>query len=45
MSITKAAELLQTQNKIIKSFPEVEFGLWQGRPCQHRDRPGADGDV
>ena len=24
MSITKAAELLQTQNKIIKSFPEVE---------------------
>jgi Cu(I)/Ag(I) efflux system membrane protein CusA/SilA len=23
MSITKAAELLQTQNKIIKSFPEV----------------------
>jgi Cu(I)/Ag(I) efflux system membrane protein CusA/SilA len=24
MSITKAAELMQTQNKIIKSFPEVE---------------------
>jgi Cu(I)/Ag(I) efflux system membrane protein CusA/SilA len=24
MSITKAGELLQTQNKIIKSFPEVE---------------------
>ena len=24
MSITKAAELLQTQNKIIRSFPEVE---------------------
>jgi copper/silver efflux system protein len=24
LSITKAAELLQTQNKIIKSFPEVE---------------------
>ncbi|MBA4178439.1 MAG: CusA/CzcA family heavy metal efflux RND transporter, partial [Leptothrix sp. (in: Bacteria)] len=24
MSITKAAEVLQTQNKIIKSFPEVE---------------------
>ncbi|MBL0123798.1 MAG: hypothetical protein IPP88_14100 [Betaproteobacteria bacterium] len=23
MSITKAAELMQTQNKIIKSFPEV----------------------
>ena len=25
MSITKASELLQTQDKIIKSFPEVEF--------------------
>jgi Cu/Ag efflux pump CusA len=24
MSITKAAELMQTQDKIIKSFPEVE---------------------
>ena len=24
MSVTKAAELMQTQNKIIKSFPEVE---------------------
>jgi Cu(I)/Ag(I) efflux system membrane protein CusA/SilA len=24
MSVTKAAELLQTQDKIIKSFPEVE---------------------
>jgi Cu(I)/Ag(I) efflux system membrane protein CusA/SilA len=27
LSITKAAELLQTQNKIIKSFPEVE-SVW-----------------
>jgi Cu(I)/Ag(I) efflux system membrane protein CusA/SilA len=27
ISITKAAELLQTQNKIIKSFPEVE-SVW-----------------
>src|SRR5574340_1134819 len=27
MSVTKAAELLQTQNKIIKSFPEVE-SVW-----------------
>ena len=25
MSVTKAAELLQTQNKIIKSFPEVDL--------------------
>ncbi|SFK72460.1 Cu(I)/Ag(I) efflux system membrane protein CusA/SilA [Nitrosomonas aestuarii] len=27
LSVTKAAELLQTQNKIIKSFPEVESVL------------------
>jgi Cu(I)/Ag(I) efflux system membrane protein CusA/SilA len=27
LSVTKAAELLQTQNKIIKSFPEVEL-VW-----------------
>ena len=27
LSVTKAAELLQTQNKIIKSFPEVE-SVW-----------------
>ena len=27
LSITKAAELLQTQNKIIKSFPEVD-SVW-----------------
>ena len=27
MSITKAAELLQTQDKIIKSFPEVGVGF------------------
>jgi len=27
MSVTKAAELMQTQNKIIKSFPEVE-SVW-----------------
>jgi Cu(I)/Ag(I) efflux system membrane protein CusA/SilA len=44
MSITKAAELMQTQDKIIKSFPEVE-SLRQGRPCQYRHRPGADRDV
>jgi Cu(I)/Ag(I) efflux system membrane protein CusA/SilA len=45
MSITKAAEVLQTQDKIIKSFPEVSVGLRQGRPRQHRHRPGADRDV
>ena len=27
ISVTKAAELLQTQDKIIKSFPEVE-SVW-----------------
>lgn len=34
MSITKAAELMQTQNKIIKSFPEVVsvFGKAGRRP-------------
>jgi Cu(I)/Ag(I) efflux system membrane protein CusA/SilA len=37
MSITKAAELLQTQNKIIKSFPEVVVGL--ARPAAPTRRP------
>ncbi len=45
MSITKAAELMQTQNKIIKSFPEVASVLRQGRPRQHRHRSGAHRDV
>ena len=39
MSVTKAAELLQTQDKIIKSFPEVELGLRQGRPRQTATDP------
>jgi copper/silver efflux system protein len=30
MSVTKAAELLQVQNKIIKSFPEVESVIGKG---------------
>ncbi len=45
ISVTKAAELLQTQNKIIRSFPEVEFGVGQGRPGADRDRPGAHRNV
>ena len=45
MSITKAAEVLQTQDKIIKELPGSCFGLWQGRARQHRHRPGAGGDV
>jgi Cu(I)/Ag(I) efflux system membrane protein CusA/SilA len=44
MSITKAAELMQTQNKIIKSFPEV--ASVSARPAgQYGHRPGADRDV
>ena len=42
MSVTKAAELLQTQDKIIKTFPEVAIGVRQGRPRRDRDRSGAD---
>jgi Cu(I)/Ag(I) efflux system membrane protein CusA/SilA len=45
MSITKAAELLQTQNKIIKSFPEVASVIGKAGSRQHGDRPGADRDV
>ena len=45
LSVTKAAELLQTQDKIIKSFPEVDVGLRQGGPRRDRDRSGADRDV
>ena len=45
LSVTKSAELLQTQNKIIKSFPEVAsvFGK-AGRAATATD-PGAAGDV
>ncbi len=45
MSVTKAAELLQTQNKIIKSFPEVESVYGKAGRANTRDRPGAAGDV
>jgi Cu(I)/Ag(I) efflux system membrane protein CusA/SilA len=45
MSITKAAELLQTQNKIIKSFPGSRFSLWQGWSRKYRHRPRAYRDV
>jgi Cu/Ag efflux pump CusA len=37
MSITKAAELMQTQNKIIKSFPEV--ARFTARPAAPTRRP------
>ena len=42
LSITKSAELLQTQNKIIKTFPEVQsvFGKAVARrPRRIRRRP------
>ncbi len=45
ISVTKAAELLQMQDRIIKSFPEVAFGVRQGRPRLDRDRSGADRNV
>ena len=44
MSITKAAELMQTQDRIIKSFPGG-LGVWQGGPRGHGHRPGAGGNV
>ena len=45
MSVTKAAELLQTQDKIIRSFPGSGVGLRQGRTRADRDRPGATRNV
>ena len=41
ISITKARELLQQTDKIIKTFPEVETCLRQGRPRRDGHRPGA----
>ncbi len=45
MSVTKAAELLQTQDKIIRSFPGGGVGLRQGRARADGDRSGAARDV
>ncbi len=44
LSITKAAELLQMQDRIIKSFPEVA-SVYARRACLDRDRSGSDGNV
>ena len=41
LSITKARELLQQTDKILKTFPEVEIGVRQGRACRYGDRSGA----
>ena len=45
MSVTKAGELLQTQDKILKTFPGGGVGLRQGGPRHDRDRSGAARDV
>ena len=44
LSVTKAAELLQTQNKIIKTFPEV-MSVWGKAGRADRHRSGADRNV
>ena len=44
-SITTANQMLQVQDKIIKSFPEVESVFGKGGQGQHGDRSGAPGDV
>ena len=38
ISVTKTAELLQTQNRIIKTFPGGRIGLRQGGAGRDRDR-------
>ncbi len=45
MSVTKASELLQLQNRLIKQVPEVESVFGKAGSCQHRHRPGAAGNV
>ena len=45
LSVTKAAELLQTQDRIIKSFPEVGIVFGKAGRAHDRDRSGADRDV
>ena len=45
LSITKAAELLQTQNKIIKSLPGGCIRLGQGGPRRDGDGSRAHRDV
>ncbi len=45
LSVTKAAELLQTQDRIIKSFPEVASVFGKAGARRHRDRSCAARDV
>jgi len=41
ISVTKAGELMQTQDKIIRSFPEVASVYGKAGPRSDRDRSGA----
>ncbi len=45
LSVTEAGELLQTQNKIIKSFPEVESVWGKAGRAEHGHGPRADEHV
>ncbi len=45
ISVTKAAELLQTQNRIIKGFPEVASVFGKAGRANDRHRSGADRNV
>ena len=45
LSVTKTAELMQQQDRIIKSFPEVESVLVKAGAREYRHRSGAAGDV
>ena len=44
LSMTKAKELLQQTDRIIRQFPEVEQRLRQDRPGRDGHRSGADDD-
>ena len=45
LSVTKSAELLQMQDRIIRSFPEVESVYGKAGRASDRHRPRADRDV
>ena len=36
ISVTEAGRLLQTQDRVLKSFPEVVIGVRQGRAARTR---------
>ena len=44
LSITESTRLLQVQDKILRTFPEVETRLWHGGPGHDVDRQHTDGD-